>query len=89
MPTARSISSASRCVLTSCAATDFRAIELLEEAADDRRLAGADFAGDDDEAFALVEPVLQICKRALVPAAAEEERRIGVELKGLAGQPVE
>ena len=33
-------------------------VELLEQAAHDRRLAGADLAGDDDEALALVEPVL-------------------------------
>ena len=37
---------------------DLVAVELLEQAAHDRRLAGADLAGDDDEAFALVEAVL-------------------------------
>jgi hypothetical protein len=68
---------------------DLLRIELLEQAAHDRCLAGADFAGDNDEAFALIEPVLEIGKRALVPAAAEEERGIRVELEGLAGQPIE
>ena len=54
---------------------DLLAVELLEQAAHDRRLAGADLAGDDDEALALIEPVLEVGERALVPAAAEVERR--------------
>jgi hypothetical protein len=48
--TARSRSSASSWVLTSCAAMTLRWIELLEQATDDCRLARADFARDDDEA---------------------------------------
>ncbi len=68
---------------------DLRRIELLQQAADDRRLARADLAGDDDETLALVEPVLEIGERALVAAAAVVERRIGVELEGLPGQSVE
>ena len=66
---------------------DLRWIELLEQAAHDRRLAGADIAGDDDEPFALVQTVLEIGEGALVAAAAEVERRIGIELERLAGQP--
>ena len=76
-------------MLTSCAATTFSAVELLEKAAHDRRLAGADLAGDDDEPLALIEPVLEVGERALVPAAAEVERRVGIELERLAGQPEE
>ena len=63
---------------------DLARIELLEQAAHDRGLARADLAGDDDEAFALVQAVLEVGERALVPATAEEERRIGIELERLA-----
>src|SRR6185312_9245690 len=65
------------------------AIEVLEEVAHQRRLPGADLAGDDDEALALVDAVLEVRERALVAATAEVERRIGIELERLAGQPVE
>src|SRR4029450_6404482 len=68
---------------------DFRAVELLEKASDNRRLPGADVAGDDDETLALVEAVFEVCEGALVAAAAVEERRVGIELEGLAGQPEE
>ena len=68
---------------------DLARIELLEQAAHDRRLAGADLAGDDDEAFALVQPVLEIGEGALVAPAAEVERRIGIELERFARQPEE
>ena len=68
---------------------DLGGIELLQEAPHDRRLAGADLAGDDDETLALVEPVLEVRERALVAPAAVVERRIGVELEGFAGEPVE
>ena len=68
---------------------DLGGVELLEEAPHDRRLAGADLAGDDDEPLALVEPVLEVRERALVAPAAVVERRIGVELEGLAGEPEE
>ena len=68
---------------------DLFPIELLYEAAHDRGLARANLARDNDEPFALVEAVLQIRERALVPPAAEEECRIGIQLKGLAGQLVE
>ena len=64
-------------------------IELVEQAAHDRRLAGTHVAGDDDEPFVLVHAVLEIRHRAPVLPAAEEERRIRVELEGLAGEPVE
>ena len=68
---------------------DFRGIELFEEAADNRGLAGSDLTGDDDEALALVHAILQVGERPLVAATAVEERRVGVELEGLARQPVE
>ena len=68
---------------------DLARVELVEQAAHDRRLAGADLAGDDDEAFVLVQPVLEVCDGAPVLPAAEVERRIGIELERLAGQAVE
>src|SRR6185369_5666617 len=68
---------------------DFRGIELLEQAADDRRLPGADLARDDDEPFALIQPVFEIRERPLMPAAPEEERWVRVELKGLSGKFIE
>src|SRR5262249_42905804 len=64
-------------------------IDLFQQASHQRRLAGADLASDDDEAFALVDAVLQVGEGALVAAASVEERRIGVELEGLAGEPEE
>src|SRR5436190_4785482 len=49
-------------------------VDLLKKTADNCRLAGANLAGNDDEAFALVQAVLQVCERALVSATAEVER---------------
>ena len=40
-----------------------RAIDLLEQRPAQRRLAGADVAGDDDEAFAAADRVLQQLER--------------------------
>src|SRR5205807_5877745 len=54
-----------------------------------RRLAGADFSGERDEAFALVQPVLQVSVGAFVSAAGVEERGIGAQLERLFGQVVE
>src|SRR5206468_7661565 len=65
------------------------AIDLLEKAAHERCLACADLAGDDDEPLALIQAVLQIRECALVATAAEIERGIRVELKGLTCQSVE
>ena len=83
------MSSASSCVLTRLPATTCSGSSLLEQAAHHRRLAGADLAGDDDEAFVLVQAVFEVRHRAPVLPAAEEERRVGIELEGLAGEPVE
>src|SRR6202158_4317346 len=68
---------------------DLFPIELLQEATHQRRFSGADFSGDDNESFAFVETVLQICERALVAATTEIERGIGVELERLSGELVE
>ncbi len=87
--TRRSVSSASSCVLTSWAATTFPGSSLRQEAAHDRGLAGADLAGHHDEAFVLMQAVLEIRHRAPVLAAPEVERGIRVELEGLVGQAVE
>jgi len=62
-------------------------IDLFEQAAHKRGLTGTDFSGDDDEAFTLVHAVLQVGEGALVAATAVEKGGIGIELKGLAGQP--
>ena len=87
--TRRSVSSASICVLTRLAGDHLLRIQLGQQAAHHRRLARADIAGDDDEALVLVHAVLEIGHRAPVLPAAEVERRIGIELKGLVGEPVE
>src|SRR5262249_8336987 len=47
-----------------------------------------DLARDDDEAFALVQAVLEIRESALVAPAAEKEGRIGIELKGFGREAV-
>src|SRR5215469_3511293 len=64
-------------------------IELGEEMADEGGLAGADLAGDDDEALALVQAVLQIGDSLLMAGGAKEEARVGAELERLAAQLVE
>src|SRR5262249_61998639 len=53
-----------------------RAIDLLEDRTAQRRLAGADVAGDDDEALAAPDRVLQKVERVAVRLAAIEELRI-------------
>ena len=57
-------------------------VELLLEMRDQRRFARADLAGDDHEAFALVQAVTQIGQRLLVRDALEEIGRVGRELEG-------
>ena len=64
-------------------------MQAVDQAAQDHRLAGADLAGDDDEAFVARHAVLQIGLGAAVLLAAEVESGVGVELEGLAAQPVE
>src|SRR5262249_929668 len=61
---------------------DLAAVQLAQQAANERGLPRADFAGEHDEALALVEPVLEVGVRALVPAAPVEEARIRAELEG-------
>ena len=60
-------------------------VELRPELLDQRGLAGADLAGDDDEAFLLRQTIDQVRDRAAVAARAEEEPAVGRELKGNAG----
>ena len=64
------------------------AVELRPELLDQRRLAGADLAGDDDEAFLLRQPVDQMRDRAAVAAGAEEEPAVGGQLERDAGEVV-
>jgi hypothetical protein len=56
---------------------------------DQGRLPGAHFAGDDDEAFLLAQPVDQVRDRARMAAGAEEEAAVRRQLEGNAGEPVE
>jgi hypothetical protein len=62
--------------------------QAVEQVAHQRGLAGTDFAGDDDEALALRQAVLEVGHGALVALAAEEEVRIGAQLEGLGGKSV-
>ena len=88
-PTSRRVSSASSCVLTKVAANTFSWIEALEQATYYRGLSRAHLAGDDDEPLVLMDAVLEICGCTPVLLAAEIERRVGIELEGLAGQAIE
>ena len=63
-------------------------VQALEQAPNDRGLAGADFARDDDEALVAEHAVLEVSLGALMLLAAEIKGRIGVELKRLARQPI-
>ena len=65
------------------------AVELRPELLDQRGLAGADLAGDDDEALLLRQPVDQVRDRPAVPAGAEEEPAVGRQLERDAGEIVE
>ena len=58
----------------------------VEQVAHQRGFTGTDFAGDDDEAFALRQAVLEVGHGALVALAAEEEVRVGTQLEGFGGE---
>src|SRR4030095_3565660 len=62
------------------------AVQLAKEVSNQRGLPCADLAGEDDEAFALVERVLQRGVRALMPTAAVKEGRVRAELEGGCGK---
>ena len=64
-------------------------VKAFQQVAHDGGLAGADIAGDDDEAFVLVHAVLEVGHGAAMLLAAEIELRIGIELERLAGQAIE
>ena len=64
-----------------------RPVDRRHEMLDERRLARADIAGDDDEALALRQAEAEIRHRLLVRAAFEVEARVGCQLKGRRGQP--
>ena len=51
--------------------------DLLEEAAADGGLAGADLAGQQHEAAAALQPVQQVRQRLAVPRAQVQEARVG------------
>src|SRR5689334_3776557 len=56
-------------------------LEAVEQAAQDRRLASANLAGDDDEAFIAGDAVFEVGLRALVLLARVVEVRVGIELE--------
>ena len=64
-------------------------VDLFEEAPHQRRLPRSDFPGDDDEAFTLVDAVLQVGEGALVSPAAVEKSGIRIKLEGLPTEPEE
>jgi hypothetical protein len=84
----RSVSSAPSWV-DQVAGDDVAAVQSLDQAPQHHRLAGADLAGDDDEALVARDAVLEVGLGAPVLLAREVELRVGVELEGLAAQPVE
>ena len=63
-------------------------IELAEQSAHDRGLAGTNLARYDNETFILMESVFEISRRPPMLLAAEVEIRVGVELKWLAAQAI-
>jgi hypothetical protein len=64
-------------------------LELRPQMLDQRGLAGAHLAGDDDEALLLAQPVDEVRDGARMPAAAEEEAVVRRELEWDAGELVE
>ena len=62
------------------------AVDRGHQVRNQRGFARADLAGDDDEALALVQAVLEVGHRPPVTATAVEEGGIGVELKGFAAK---
>src|SRR5438876_11716928 len=65
-----------------------RAIDRLEQRPAQRRLSRADVAGDDHEAFAAPDRILQQLERAGVRRAPIEKLRIGRQTERLLGKPV-
>jgi hypothetical protein len=62
--------------------------EFFEELAADRGLAGADFAGEFDEAFALVDAEEQMVERLLMFPAEEQKARVRRDVERLFPQVV-
>ena len=63
-------------------------VKLGAEPLDQRGLARADLAGDDDEAFLLRQPVHQVGIGAAVPRARVEQPRIRRHLEGMLAEAV-
>src|SRR5205814_1972319 len=64
------------------------AVDLLQQRPAQRRLAGANVAGDDDEAFAPMDGVLEQIERVGVRLAAIEILRIRSQAERLFGEAV-
>ena len=65
-----------------------RLIELLEERAAQRRLAGADVAGEDDEAFLAADRLPHLLQRDVVRFAAVQKARIRRQAERRLNEPV-
>src|SRR5207247_11163212 len=66
-----------------------RGVNFGPETATERRLSGPGLSGDDDQCFALMQPVFDKRHRAPVLPAVEVELRIRIELERLSGESVE
>jgi hypothetical protein len=64
-------------------------VDGAHQVRDEGRLARADLAGDDHEAFALRQAIAEVRQGLAMRDAAEIERRIGRQLEGLACQAIE
>ena len=78
------------CSGVNCGIEDHRDVGMtrhaLEQRAHDRGLAGADFAGELNEAAGLVDAVQQVRERLRMPLAHEEVARIGSDRERLFAQ---
>ena len=63
-------------------------VDRRQQIVDEDGFAGADFPGDDDKAFRMMEAIDQIRHRLPVHRALEKEPSIRGELEGSGGKPV-
>src|SRR5581483_1085623 len=67
---------------------EHRAVERLQHGAQDGRLAAANFAGDDDDAFAVFDAVLEIGKDFQQAFGSKQIPWVGCQAKGDVAQSV-
>ena len=63
-------------------------LKLFEQIAHQHGFARADFAGDDDEAFAQGQTIFEISHGALVALATEEKLRVGIKRERFSAQMI-